>query len=112
LADLCGGARRRRQARRAARLVGAGLAARHRDRHGRGLVGLSGSEPARREGGPVAGRGLQPRGRTRFRAPRALAPYRRALDRGAIKAPMRLSRATVLPLVLVLVVIGAATAVL
>ncbi len=45
----------------AAGLVGAGLAARHRDRHRRALGAVAGDQPARREARPAAGQRLQPR---------------------------------------------------
>ena len=42
------------------RLAGAGLAARHRDRHRRALGRLAGGQPAGREAGPAARRRRQP----------------------------------------------------
>ena len=47
-------------ARRAARLVGAGLAARNRDRDRRALGAVPGDQPPGREAGPAAGRSRQP----------------------------------------------------
>ncbi len=48
------------RARRAARLVGAGLAARHRDRHRRALGGVAGGQPPRRQARPAPRRRREP----------------------------------------------------